>query len=135
MHAAPTSEPRPATALLGGALAGSGPETSPCIDGLSLVTGMVIPQPFVCSNHVHDDGRLEQEAGKTSASLGPSTSCLQSQIGPCRYLRRHGTTQVEAASSLSVVVRPGPLRTAVNGTLVARPVRMTLAHRGAVGSP
>ena len=38
MHAAPDSEPRPATALLGGALAGSGPGTSPCIDGLSLVT-------------------------------------------------------------------------------------------------
>ena len=31
----PTSGPRPATALLGGALAGSGPGTSPCIDGLS----------------------------------------------------------------------------------------------------
>jgi hypothetical protein len=44
MHAAPTSEPRPATALLGGALAGSGPGTSPCIDGLSLVTGMVVPK-------------------------------------------------------------------------------------------
>ena len=44
MHAAPDSEPRPATALLGGALAGSGPGTSPCIDGLSLVTGMVVPK-------------------------------------------------------------------------------------------
>jgi hypothetical protein len=32
----PTGEPRPATALVGGALAGSGPGTSPCIDGLSL---------------------------------------------------------------------------------------------------
>src|SRR5918999_120618 len=32
-----------AIALLGGALAGSGPGTSPCIDGLSLVTGMVVP--------------------------------------------------------------------------------------------
>jgi hypothetical protein len=39
-----TSEPRLAIALLGGALAGSGPGTSPCIDGLSLVTGMVVPQ-------------------------------------------------------------------------------------------
>ena len=34
--------------------------------------------------------------------------------------------QVEAASWLSVVVRWGPFRNAVNGTLVARSVRMTL---------
>src|SRR4029453_9541870 len=40
----PTSEPRPATALLGRALAGSGPGTSPSIDGLSLVTSTVIPK-------------------------------------------------------------------------------------------
>jgi hypothetical protein len=33
--------------------------------------------------------------------------------------------QVEAASMLSVVVRSGPCRTAVNGMLVARPSRMT----------
>jgi hypothetical protein len=33
--------------------------------------------------------------------------------------------QVEAASVLSVVVRSGPTKTAVNGTLVARPPRMT----------
>ena len=32
-----------AIALLGGALAGSGPGTSPCIDGPSLTTGMVVP--------------------------------------------------------------------------------------------
>jgi hypothetical protein len=32
--------------------------------------------------------------------------------------------QVEAASMLSVVVRSGPMKTAVNGTLVARPPRM-----------
>jgi hypothetical protein len=41
--AAPTSEPRQVTALVGGALAGSGPGTSPCIDGLSLVTAMGYP--------------------------------------------------------------------------------------------
>jgi hypothetical protein len=41
---------------------------------------------------------------------------------------------VEAASRLSVVDRSGPFMTAVNGTLVARPARMSLAHRGAVGS-
>jgi hypothetical protein len=37
------TSPAWAIALLGGALAGSGPETSPCIDGLSLVSGMVVP--------------------------------------------------------------------------------------------
>jgi hypothetical protein len=42
--AAPDKRAPPATALLGGALAGSGPGTSPCIDGLSLVTSRVIPQ-------------------------------------------------------------------------------------------
>jgi hypothetical protein len=42
---------------------------------------------------------------------------LQSQIGRCCQLRERGTAQVEAASWLSVVVRSGPFRTAVNGTL------------------
>jgi hypothetical protein len=56
--AAPDKRAPPATALLGGALAGSGPGTSPCVDGLSLVTGMVVPQRLTCSNHAHDDGRL-----------------------------------------------------------------------------
>jgi hypothetical protein len=45
-----------------------------------------------------------------------------------------GTVQVEAASWLSVVVRSQPFSTAVNGTLVARPVRMTLHTSAAVGS-
>jgi hypothetical protein len=35
------------------------------------------------------------------------------------------TAQVEAASVLAVVVRWGPVRTAVTGTLLARPVRTT----------
>jgi hypothetical protein len=69
------ASPAWAIALLGGALAGSGPGTSPCIDGLSLVSGMVIPQPLVGSNHAHGDGRLEQEAGKTSARLDRPTPC------------------------------------------------------------
>jgi hypothetical protein len=42
--------------------------------------------------------------------------------------------QVEEASALSVVVRWGPVMTAVNGTLVARPPRMTLVSSCAVGS-
>jgi hypothetical protein len=45
---APAGCPRQASpamtiALVGGALAGSGPGTSPCIDGPSLTTGMVVP--------------------------------------------------------------------------------------------
>jgi hypothetical protein len=66
-----------------------------------------------------------------TAGFEPATPCSQSQFGRCCHLRGRGTAQVEAASSLSVVVRSGPFRTAVNGTLVARPARITLAHRGA----
>jgi hypothetical protein len=61
--------------------------------------------------------------GKADASLDQSTTCLQSQIGCCRHLRGWGTAQVVGAVVLSVVVRSGPARTVVNGTLVARPVR------------
>jgi hypothetical protein len=42
--------------------------------------------------------------------------------------------QVEAAVVLSVVVRSGPVRTAVNGTLVARPAETTSARPGSVGT-
>jgi hypothetical protein len=48
------------------------------------------------------------------------TTCLPSQIGPVRYLRRQRTAQVEPSVALSVIVRRGPARTAVNGTLAAR---------------
>jgi hypothetical protein len=44
------ASPAWAIALLGGALAGSGPGTSPYIDGLPLVTGMVVPQHDAYSN-------------------------------------------------------------------------------------
>jgi hypothetical protein len=53
------------------------------------------------------------------------TSCLQSQIGRDRHLQRGDAAHVDAASALSVVVRSGPVETAVNGTPVARPPRMT----------
>jgi hypothetical protein len=59
------------------------------------------------------------------AGLEPAAFCLQSQIGPDRDLRRHGTALVEAASALSLGVRWGPVRTAMNGTVVARPARIT----------
>jgi hypothetical protein len=52
--------------------------------------------------------------------LEPTTPCLQSQIGQDRDLPRQGTAQFGAAVALSVVVRSGPVRTGVNGTLVAR---------------
>jgi hypothetical protein len=66
--------------------------------------------------------------------LEPTTPCLQSQIGRCCHLRGRGMAQVEAASWLSVVVCWVPVRTVVNGTLVARPVRTTLAPPGGDGS-
>jgi hypothetical protein len=66
--------------------------------------------------------------------LEPTTPCLQSQIGQVRCLGRRGSALVEAALALSVVVRSGPVRTAVNGTLVARPVRMFWIRCGATGS-
>ena len=55
--AAPGQAARLATVLFGGALAGSGPGTSPCIDGLSLVSGVVVPQRLTSSNCAHEDGR------------------------------------------------------------------------------
>jgi hypothetical protein len=42
--------------------------------------------------------------------------------------------QVEEALALSVVVRWEPVRTALNGRVVARPPRMTPASGCAVGS-
>ena len=56
---------------------------------------------------------------------GPSTdqhhltTCLQSQIGHAGYLRQQGNVQVEATETLSVGVRWGLVKTAVNGTVVA----------------
>jgi hypothetical protein len=52
----PDKQAPPGNRLGRGALAGSGPGTSPCIDGLSLVTGMVVPQRPVYPNHAHDGG-------------------------------------------------------------------------------
>ena len=71
----PTSEPRLAIALLGGALAGSGPGTSPCIDGLSLVTGMVVPRHAACSNHADDGGCLGDMAPRDRSVLVSRSWC------------------------------------------------------------
>ena len=61
----------------------------------------------------------------TYQGSGQATPCSQSQFGQDRYLGKQGSQQVEAVVVLSVAVRSGPLRTAVNGTFVARPARMT----------
>jgi hypothetical protein len=66
--------------------------------------------------------------GKAGTSLDQPTPCSQSQIEQECHLRRERTAQVKAAVVLSVVVRFGPVMTAVNGMLAARAVRMT-RHR------
>jgi hypothetical protein len=60
-------------------------------------------------------------AADKATSLGQATPCSQSQIGQDRHLRRCEVAQVDATSVLSVVVRWRPVKTAVTGTLVARP--------------
>jgi hypothetical protein len=120
--AAPDKRAPPATALLGGALAGSGPGTSPCIDGLSLGSGG-IPSALLDQTLRTTMAAVEQVARRGQCRLDQPTPCLQSQIGRDRYRRRQGTAQVEAAMVLSVVVRWGPVRTTLNGTVVARQFR------------
>jgi hypothetical protein len=79
------------------------------------------------------DQGADRPAGhaKTDHNLGHVTPCSQSQIGQDRHLRRQGTLQAEAALALSVVVRSGPVRTAVNGTLMAQLARTTVLAPGA----
>ena len=50
----------------------------------------------------------------------PLTPCSQSQIGQKNYLGKRRTAEVTTVVVLSVVVRSGPVRTVVNGRLVAR---------------
>jgi hypothetical protein len=57
--------------------------------------------------------------------LEPTTPCLQSQFEQDCYLGRRESAQLMAIVMLSVAVHEGPVMTAVNGTLVARPVRST----------
>jgi hypothetical protein len=54
----PTSEPRHGNRLVRGSPGGVWARDIPCIDGLSLVTGMVVPQLPACSNHAHYGGWL-----------------------------------------------------------------------------
>jgi hypothetical protein len=69
-----------------------------------------------------------------TARFEPATSCLQSRIGPVCHLRRRRTAQVEVAVALSMIVRWGPVKTAVNGTVVARRARTTFVRPGGVGT-
>jgi hypothetical protein len=71
---------------------------------------------------------------KADHSLRRATPCSQSQIGQDRYLGSWGAAQLTAVVVLSVAVRWEPTLTLVNGTLVARPVRLTWLHGGVVGS-
>jgi hypothetical protein len=69
-----------------------------------------------------DVARVADDHGSIWCSV-ETTPCSQSQIGPVGYLQRRGTALVELVVALSVIVRWGPVKTAVNGTVVARPPR------------
>jgi hypothetical protein len=60
--AAPDKRAPPGNRLVRGSLAGSGPGTSPCIDGLSLVSGIVVPRRLACSNHAQTVTVLDRGA-------------------------------------------------------------------------
>jgi hypothetical protein len=83
----PTSEPRHGNRLVRGALAGSGPGTSPCIDGLSLVTGIVVPGVLLVQTMRTTMAVLSKWHGEADARLDQLTPFLQSQIGQDRHLR------------------------------------------------
>ena len=106
----PTSEPAWAIALLGGALAGSGPGTSPCIGGLSVASGMVVPQRCARSNHTEDGGWLADMADQTS-SLSGTFAGHRLHASDCGC----------------------PLGTVRCGTRVARPVRMNALSSQRIG--
>jgi hypothetical protein len=86
---------------------------------------MTLP-PWVAFGSSPMLARSAQPSSDPDRSLDEATSCSQSQIGRHYHLRRQGMVQVEAALVLSVVVRWGPVKTAVNGTLVARRATMTM---------
>jgi hypothetical protein len=64
--------------------------------------------------------------GKADHGLAKATPCFQSQIGQDRYLAKRLMAQLTPTVALSMTVRWGPLGTAMNGTLVARPQRTNL---------
>jgi len=100
----------PGNRLARGALAGSGPGTSPCIDGLSLASAMVVPQRSVRSNHGDDCRKVKtirswrHGAGARKAGFEPGPSCFE--------LRGRGGEGRLTCESCTLVVtagaRPGP---------------------------
>jgi len=88
----------------------------------------------------HQPKEVRRATGELVATLRPvPASSLGSRRRPHfhhstgRGLRGWGTSQVEAALWLSVVVCSGPLRAVVKGTLVARPAMGILEEAGATG--
>jgi hypothetical protein len=77
------------------------------------------PVTDACRAPVLPDQGLDRRPGTASRmqAFDQPTPCSQSQIGCDRHLQRCDAAQVDAASALSVVVRSGPVETAVNGTL------------------
>jgi hypothetical protein len=93
--AAPDKRAPPATALLGGALAGSGPWTSPlyrrAVPG-HRHGGTPAPYLFKPCAPMAGSSKWHSEA---DARLGQLTPYLQSQLGPDPLLRQQRTAQVE----------------------------------------
>jgi hypothetical protein len=88
-----------------------------------------VPSPSATKDRIGRPGT----ASRSKPATNRPPACKASS-GRCCHLRGRGTSQVEAASWLSVVVCSGPLRAVVNGTLVARPARTTLVGPGSVGT-
>jgi hypothetical protein len=72
----------------------------------------------ITSLMLYEPSAQEADARRIPAEGRP---LLPSQIGQDRYLGKRGMPQVRTTAILSVVVRSGPARTSVNGTLVAQP--------------
>jgi hypothetical protein len=71
--AAPDKRAPPGNRLVRGSPGGSGPGSSPCIGGLSPVTGMVVAQPLVCSNHALTVAGLDHISPPPPASAPPTS--------------------------------------------------------------
>jgi len=72
----PTSEPHPGDRLVRGSPGGVWARTSPCIGGLSVASGMVIPQRCTCSNRTEDGGGLADMAVQIPSLSGTFTGCV-----------------------------------------------------------
>jgi hypothetical protein len=79
-----------------------------------------IGRQTISTRRVPSDGLWDRVAPR-SRTRNSATSCSQSRIERDGDLPRQRAAQVEGALALSVVVRSGPVVTAGNGTLVARP--------------